>query len=314
MKQVDLSRIRVNSIRGRKSKVGREQLAVSLESKGLAAFADSLPDVLRAHDLRALTTAMVTARRNNKPILWMFGAHVIKVGLAPVLCEIMQKGFAQQISTNNAGLIHDLELAFFGTTSEDVEAAITEGQFGMTRETGELYADILALADEYGIGLGEAAGKLINSRKAKYRGASVLATAQRLKIPATVHAAIGTDVVNAHSGYDGAKAGAASQIDFRIFCESVRWLKNGGVALNFGSAVILPEVFLKAIAIARNLDRKFTKFTTANFDMINLYRPHNNLVKRPRLLGATAYDFAGHHEIMLPLIWAVVCDRLKMRR
>jgi hypothetical protein len=313
MKQIDFSKLKVNSIRSRKSKVDRSQLAVSLESKGVAAFIDSLPDILRARDLKALTATIIAAKHSGKPILWMFGAHVVKVGLAPVLCEIMQKGFAQQISTNNAGLIHDLELAFFGSTSEDVEAAITAGQFGMTRETGELYAGILSLADEREIGLGEAAGMLINGFKAKYRSASVFATAQRLQIPATVHVAIGTDVVSAHEGYDGAKAGAASQIDFRIFCENVRHLKNGGVALNFGSAVILPEVFLKAIAIARNLDPRFTKFTAANFDMISLYRPHNNFVKRPRLLGATAYDFAGHHEIMLPLIWAVVRDRLKMR-
>jgi hypothetical protein len=313
MKQIDFSKIKVNSILSRKSKINRSQLAVGLESKGVAAFVDSLPDILKARDLKALTAAIIAAQRRNKPILWMFGAHVVKVGLAPVLCEIMQKGFAQQISTNNAGLIHDLELAFFGSTSEDVEAAITDGQFGMTRETGELYAGILSLADERKIGLGEAAGMVINGFKAKYRSASVFATAQRLQIPATVHVAIGTDVVSAHSSYDGAKAGAASQIDFRIFCENVRYLKNGGVALNFGSAVILPEVFLKAIAIARNLDPKFTKFTTANFDMISLYRPHNNFVKRPRLLGATAYDFAGHHEIMLPLVWAVVRDRLRMR-
>jgi hypothetical protein len=313
MKQIDFSKLKVNSILSRKSKVSRSQLVISLESKGVAAFIDSLPDILKAHDLKALTAAIVAAKRRDKPILWMFGAHVVKVGLAPVLCEIMQKGFAQQISTNNAGLIHDLELAFFGSTSEDVEAAITEGQFGMTRETGELYAGILSLADERKIGLGEAAGMVINGFKAKYRSTSVFATAQRLQIPTTVHVAIGTDVVSAHSGYDGAKVGAASQVDFRIFCENVRHLKNGGVALNFGSAVILPEVFLKAIAIARNLDPKFTKFTTANFDMISLYRPHNNFVKRPRLLGATAYDFAGHHEIMLPLIWAVVRDRLKRR-
>jgi hypothetical protein len=309
MKQIDLSKIRVNSISGRKSKIGRKQIATRLQTKGVAAFVASLPDVLKAGDLKALSASILSARRANKPVLWMFGAHVVKVGLAPLLCEIMQRGYAQQISSNNAGLIHDMELAFFGQTSEDVEAAITEGQFGMTRETGELYSGILDLAAARKIGLGEAAGKFINAGKAKYRATSLFATAQRLNIPATVHAAIGTDVVNAHPGYDGAKAGAASQIDFKIFCESVRHLRNGGVALNFGSAVILPEVFLKAIAIARNLDPKFTKFTTANFDMIGLYRPQNNFVKRPRLLGATTYDFSGHHEIMLPLLWATVRDR-----
>ncbi len=310
MKQIDLEKIKVRSIRGRHSKVHRSQFDIKLSSRGVDSFVDSLPSILKGSDLKQLVGSLVQARRRRKPILWMFGAHVIKVGLAPVLCEIIRSGCCQMISTNNAGLIHDLELAFFGQTSEDVEAALVEGEFGMTQETGAHYAGVLAVAQRDKIGLGEAAGKYINARKAKYRDRSVFAVAERAGIPATVHVAIGTDIVNAHPAYDGAIVGAASQIDFRIHCYNVTLLKNGGVALNFGSAVILPEVFLKALAIARNLDPKFTRFTCANFDMIGLYRPRNNFVARPRLLGATTYDFSGHHEIMLPLLWAAVRERI----
>lgn len=310
MKQIDLEKIKVRSIRGRHSKVHRSQFDIKLSSRGVDKFVDSLPAILKGADLKQLIGALAQAKRRGKPILWMFGAHVIKVGLAPVLCEIIRDGCCQMISTNNAGLIHDLELAFFGQTSEDVEAALVEGEFGMTQETGAHYAGVLAIAARERIGLGEAVGIYINAKKAKYRNRSVFAVAHRAGIPATVHVAIGTDIVNAHPAYDGAIVGAASQIDFRIHCQSVTGLKNGGVALNFGSAVILPEVFLKALAIARNLDPKFTRFTCANFDMIGLYRPRNNFVARPRLLGATTYDFSGHHEIMLPLLWAAVRERI----
>lgn len=310
MKQIDLGRLKVRSIKGRHSKVHRSQFDIKLASAGVAEFVDSLPEILKGADLKKLAAALLAAHRKGRPILWMFGAHVIKVGLAPVLCEIMQRGCAQMLSTNNAALIHDLELAFFGQTSEDVEAALAEGEFGMTQETCQHYAGVLAIAKSEKAGLGEAAGRYINSRKAKHRQRSVFAVAQQLGIPATVHVAVGTDIVNAHASYDGAVVGAASQIDFKVHCHNVTRLKNGGVALNFGSAVIMPEVFLKALAIARNLDPKFTRFTCANFDMIGLYRPRNNFVTRPRLLGATTFDFSGHHEIMLPLLWAAVRDRM----
>lgn len=310
MKQIDLGRLKVRSIKGRHSKVHRSQFDMKLASAGVAEFVESLPEILKGADLKKLAAALVAAQRKKKPILWMFGAHVIKVGLAPLVCEMMQRGCAQMLSTNNAALIHDLELAFFGQTSEDVEAALAEGEFGMTQETCQHYAGVLAIAREEKTGLGEAAGRYINSRKAKYRQRSIFAVAQQLGIPATVHVAVGTDIVNAHDSYDGAVVGAASQIDFKIHCHHVTRLKNGGVALNFGSAVIMPEVFLKALAIARNLDPKFTRFTCANFDMIGLYRPRNNFVTRPRLLGATTFDFSGHHEIMLPLLWAAVRDRI----
>jgi hypothetical protein len=308
MNELDLTKIKLTSIKDRRSKVNFKSFSKELRSEGVYSFIASLPDILKGRDLKELLAAIIAARQKRKPVIWMFGAHLIKVGLAPMICRAVKRGFVQQLSTNNAGLIHDLELAFFGSTSEDVEAAILQGQFGMTRETGEIYGKVLSVARERRCGLGEAGGVVINELKARHAADSVFAVAQRLGIPATVHAAIGTDTVSAHPDFDGAAAGAASQIDFKLFCRTVTQLKNGGVALLFGSAVILPEVFLKAIAIARNLDRHFGKFTAANFDMMGLYRPQNNIVKRPRLLGATTFDFCGHHEIMLPLLWAGIQD------
>lgn len=308
MKRIDLSKIKTTSIKARHSKVDKQDLCTEVASRGLGAFVDSLPELLRAADLKKLIASLLAAHKKSKPIIWMFGAHLVKVGLTPLLNEIIRAGFAQQISTNNAGLIHDLELAFFGQTSENVEASLVAGEFGMTAETAEHYAGITKIADEEQLGLGEAAGRYI-AENARHAERSVFATAFKHEIAATVHVAIGADIVNCHASYDGAAVGAASQRDFALFCGTTAELKNGGVVLNFGSAVLMPEVFLKAMAVARNLDPKFSKFTTANFDMITHYRPQQSLVKRPRLLGATTFDFAGHHEIMLPLLWAALKDK-----
>jgi hypothetical protein len=308
MKRIDLKKIKTTSISKRRSKVGGQDLCAEISSSGIGAFIDSLPDLLRAADLKRLLVNMQAARDRQKPIIWMFGAHLIKVGLSPLLNEIIAAGFAQQISTNNAGLIHDLELAFFGHTSENVEASLVAGEFGMTAETAEHFAAVATLAAEHQIGLGEAAGRYILS-EAPHAASSVFAAARKHGIAATVHVAIGADIVNCHPSFDGAAVGAASQIDFELCCGTVSDLKNGGVVLNFGSAVLMPEVFLKAMAVARNLDPKFSKFTTANFDMITHYRPRQSIVKRPRLLGAESFDFAGHHEIMLPLLWAALKDK-----
>ncbi|MFH2055791.1 MAG: hypothetical protein ABIJ61_07530 [bacterium] len=309
MKRIDLNRIKTTSIKKRHSKVSKQQVCREIAHAGLGKFVDSLPDLLRSADLKILISKLQQARKRRKPIIWMFGAHLVKVGLTPILNEVISAEFAQQISTNNAGLIHDLELAFYGHTSENVEESLLTGEFGMTQETAEHYAALVALADSAGIGLGEAAGCYI-SDNAPQAGLSVFATAYQKQIAATVHVAIGADIVNCHPSYDGAAVGAASQLDFKLFCETTTHLKNGGVVLNFGSAVLMPEVFLKAMSVARNLDPKFTKFTTANFDMITHYRPRQSLVNRPRLLGAESFDFAGHHEIMLPLLWAALKDKV----
>lgn len=308
MKRIDLSRIKTTSIEKRFSKVSQQQICKQVAHSGVGAFVDSLPDLLRASDLKKLIEKMLAARKSDKPIVWMFGAHLVKVGLTPLLNEIIAAGYGQQISTNNAGLIHDLELAFFGQTSENVEESLLTGEFGMTQETAEHYSALVELSQEMQSGLGEAAGKYIaeNASQAKL---SLFATAYQRQIPATVHVAVGADIVNCHPSYDGAAVGAGSQRDFELFCETTTHLKNGGVVLNFGSAVLMPEVFLKAMAVARNLDPEFAKFTTANFDMITHYRPRQSLVNRPRLLGAESFDFAGHHEIMLPLLWAALKDK-----
>lgn len=312
-KRIDLTRIRTRSMAQRKSKVERLQFANELSVSGTGEFLDSLPDILKARDLKRLLERLLAAKQKQKPIIWMFGAHLLKVGLGPLLCDIIRSGFAQQISANNAALIHDLELAFFGATSEDVEAELAAGEFGMTEETARLYAQVTNTASVRSCGLGEAAGVVIG-KEAKYAENSVFAAAQAVDIPATIHAAIGTDIVNCHPSYDGAEVGHASQIDFEIFCHTVTQLKDGGVVLNIGSAVIMPEVFLKGIAVARNLDAGFGKFTAANFDMINHYRPRQDIINRPRLLGAESYDFCGHHEIMLPLLWASLKDKLQTTR
>ncbi len=310
-KRIDLGKIKVRKMSRRKSKVARVQFATDLSTEGVSKFVDSLPDILKSGDLKKLTADIANAYKRKKPVIWMFGAHLIKVGLAPVLCDIINHGFAQQISANNAALIHDLELAFFGKTSEDVEAALVSGEFGMTEDTAELYRQVIKTCADLDCGLGEAAGRVI-SENAKYAQHSVFATAFRKEIPATIHVAIGTDIVNCHPSFDGAVVGRGSQIDFEVFCHTVARLKNGGVALNVGSAVIMPEVFLKGIAVARNLDPKFGRFTTANFDMIAHYRPRQDIINRPRLLGAKSYDFVGHHEIMLPLLWANLKDKLQI--
>jgi hypothetical protein len=310
MKRIDLGKIRPVSIKDRKSKVNHCDTARNLSVEGVAAFVESLPDLLKARDFKQLIESVIRAHRRGKPIIWLFGAHLVKVGLAPLLSEIIEAGWAQQISTNNAGLIHDLELAFFGATSEDVESSLVAGEFGMTGETAELYTELVDLAAAEEIGLGAAAGKYIDSKVPAGRQ-SLFAAAYRKQVPATVHVAIGADVVNCHPRFDGAKVGLASQIDFEVFCANVLELKEGGVALNFGSAVLMPEVFLKAMAVARNLDAGFSEFVTADFDMIAHYRPHQNLVNRPRLLGAESYAFTGHHEIMLPLLWAAINDNLE---
>jgi hypothetical protein len=310
-KRIDLRKIKVRKMSRRKSKVARVQFAGDLSTRGVGDFVDSLPDILKSSDLKQLTSAIGSAYNRKKPVIWMFGAHLLKVGLAPVLCDVMNYGFAQQISANNAALIHDLELAFFGKTSEDVEAALVSGEFGMTEDTATLYRKVIDTCADLDCGLGEAAGRVIDGN-AKFARHSVFATALRNEIPATVHIAIGTDIVNCHPSFDGAVVGRGSQIDFEVFCHAVARLKNGGVALNVGSAVIMPEVFLKGIAVARNLDPKFGRFTTANFDMIAHYRPRQDIINRPRLLGAKSYDFVGHHEIMLPLLWANLKDKLRI--
>ncbi len=313
-RRTDLRKLRTYSIEKRPSKTQIRNFGKPPDAKHrVPDFLETLPKCLKADEFRRLLGSIINAKRKGKPIILMFGAHLIKCGLSPVLIDLMQNGFISLLAANGAGAIHDLEVAFWGKTSEEVEASIQDGSFGMAKETAEIFNGVSALAQMEDIGLGEAIGKRIGELKAKYRKHSLLANAFKLRIPVTVHVAFGTDIVHQHPNFDPSSTGAATHIDFKILANEVTKLNNGGVVLLFGSAVILPEVFLKALSVARNVkgrtgpDRgRIENFTTANFDMIQHYRPNLNLVSRPTQKSGQGFSFSGHHEIMLPLLaWAL---------
>lgn len=279
-------------------------------SASASAFLKSLPQFLKAIELNEFIAAVKLARRRGRPFHLLLGAHTIKVGLSPIFIDLMRQSLVTGISFNGAGLIHDLELAFFGGTSEDVQVGLSDGSFGMARETGELYAKVAELASVQRIGLGEAAGRVINGLKAKNRNLSVFGVAEALRLPATVHVGIGTDIVAQHPNFDAAKVGEASHLDFRLLCSVCAAIDRGGVVANIGSAVILPEVFLKALTVARNLNKGTSRLTTANFDMLEQYRPRVNVVTRPTFKAGKGFNFVGHHEIMVPLLaWGLKARR-----
>jgi deoxyhypusine synthase len=273
----------------------------------LQRFLDGLPAILAAADLRAAIEATARARARKRTLLWGFGAHLIKVGLAPVMVDLMERGFVSALMMNGAGCVHDLELAMMGRTSEDVGPALDDGSFGMARETTERLNAAIAAGHRDGLGMGAAIAREIVGGRYPHRDRSVLATASRLGIPVTVHAAIGTDIHHMHAGADGAALGATSYRDFETLASLVATLEDG-VLFNIGSAVILPEVFLKALSLARNLGYGVRRFTTVNLDFIRQYRPSVNVVERPTRLGGRGISLVGHHEIMLPLIAAGVIE------
>jgi hypothetical protein len=324
--KIDLSQIKTHSIRSRKSKAQIKNFGKPIDpDSDILDFLDCLPGYLKAGDFKSLVNLLVKAKRKRKPIILMFGAHPIKCGLSPVLIDLMEQGFVTSLSTNGAGAIHDLEIAFWGKTSEQVEKTIEDGSFGMVRETGELFNQISSFAGQNDLGLGEAMGKKILQLKARFRKHSLLASAYRLNIPACVHVAFGTDIVHQHPSFDPALTGKATHVDFRILADQISRLNDGGVVLHFGSAVVLPEVFLKALSVARNVKGihpegksrgKIRNFTTANFDMIQHYRPNVNVVLRPTRTSGWGFSFTGHHEIMIPLLaWALKSkDKNKSKR
>jgi hypothetical protein len=260
--------------------------------------------VLAADTLRALRDEILRARSRKRPIVWGLGAHVIKVGLSPVLIDLMEQGFATGLALNGAGIVHDFELAVAGKTSEDVEEGLGSGTFGMARETGEELNRAVVEGDGDGLGLGAAVGRHLAERRPRPRhlDTSLLAAAWRLGLPATVHVALGTDIVHVHPACDPAAIGRASHLDFRLLAAEVARLGGGGVYLNVGSAVVLPEVFLKAVTLARNLGHPIEDFATANLDFIQSYRPGVNVVERPVRGTGRGYRLTGHHEIMVPLL------------
>jgi hypothetical protein len=313
---IELGAVRTYPLSSRKSKVSVKDFArPAARNSSITKFLDSLPNFLAANDLRELLAALQIARRGSRTMLWGLGGHVIKVGLGPVLIDLMDRGFISGLAMNGAALIHDFEIAIAGNTSEDVDVALGAGEFGMARETGEQLNEIAKEAARSGVGYGEAAGKFLTSSaaKARYASSSVVAVAYQRKIPVTIHLAIGTDIPHMHPAADGAALGAASHQDFRLFCSLVKSMQPGGVYLNWGSAVLLPEIFLKAVSVARNLGSALRPITTANFDFIQHYRPMQNVVKRPtlragdhRVVESQGYALTGHHELMMPLLAAAL--------
>ena len=275
-------------------------------------FYNSLPNILKAKDIRAVVNAVITAHKKHKAVIFMGGAHVIKCGLNPVLIELLKKRIITCLTLNGAGIIHDFEIAFQGKTSEDVGEGLRDGKFGMGRETADFINSAIKEGVSCGLGLGYAVAKKINDSKLPYKNLSILYQAYKNKIPVSVHIAIGTDIIHQHPSFDAALTGEGSLRDFYSLVENVCRLNDAGVVLNFGSAVILPEVFLKALNLARNLGSKVRDFTTANFDMIYQYRPLQNVVTRPTEAGGRGYYIVGHHEIMLPLLaQAIIEEKIK---
>jgi hypothetical protein len=311
-----LEGIRTYPLAGRRSKVRLAQLGrPHRRGAAFASFVDALPRVLAGETLRALRDDILRARARRRPVLWGLGAHVIKVGLSPILIDLMERGLVSAIAFNGAGVVHDFELAVAGRTSEDVEAGLGTGSFGMARETGEEVNRAVTEGDRDGLGLGAAIGRHLAERRPRprHREASLLAAAWRLGVPATVHVAIGTDIVHLHPACDPAALGRATHLDFRLFAAQVARLGGGGVYLNVGSAVVLPEVFLKAVTVARNLGHRLEGFSTANLDFIQSYRPGVNVVERPVKGVGRGYRLTGHHELVVPLLAAALVEAVPGR-
>ncbi len=307
--EIDLSRVKTYKANTRKSKVNTDVSGVPpFSGITMKAFLDGLPKVLKAGELLEVAKSVVHAREKGKPVIVMIGGHVAKTGCCPILADLVTKGYLTHIASNGAAAIHDTELARFGQTSEDVPTQLEDGSFGMAKDTCDLVNQASVRAANKGEGFGEAVGAMLVEEEAPYIDKTLIAKCYQSDIPYTLHVAIGTDIVHQHPSADGAAIGDASHRDFRIFCSTVSKLGEGGVVLNFGSAVVMPEVFLKAIAVARNLSNNVKNFTTANFDMIQHYRPMTNVVERPVLSGGKGFSITGHHEIMIPLFAAAVFE------
>ena len=306
---LDFSKIRTYPVADRANKVAVEAFAKPhLQGGTFAAFLDSLPDFLAVQDLKAVVAAMVRAVRNERPILLMMGAHSIKVGLNPIFVDAMRGGLIHAVGFNGAGAIHDFELCYNGETSEDVQRGLNDGSFGMADETGRMMNAALADGVARGVGAGRALGERALAFPNKHL--SIMATGAELDIPVTTHIAIGTDIIHQHPTTRGDVLGEASYRDFQTFAAVCAQLE-GGVVLNVGSAVIMPEVFLKALTVARNLGHTVEKFTTATFDMTRHYRPSENVQRRPTAMGGKGVYIVGHHEINIPLLFAAVKEALR---
>jgi len=308
---INIHKVKTYSIKSRLSKVRQEDFAQApAKGKSFNSFLNSLPDILKAREIRAVACAAAKAKKARKSVIFKAGAHVIKCGLNPVLIELLKKKVITCICLNGAGVIHDFELAFQGKTSEDVAQNLLSGKFGMGRETAEFINNAVKEGVREGLGLGVSVGKKISESKLKYKNLSLLYNAFKFKVPVCVFVGIGTDIIHQHPSFDAGLTGEGSLRDFYLLTENIGALNNGGLVLNFGSAVVLPEVFLKALNLSRNLGSKVKDFTTANFDMIYHYRPSQNVCMRPVLSGGKGYYIIGHHEIMLPLLAQAIIEKL----
>jgi deoxyhypusine synthase len=310
LEPISLDKVNTYPLASRESKVTVADFGKPVtESSALSDYLDSLPNILSVQTLRELAIQIRRARRLHKPIIWGIGGHVIKTGLGPIIVDLMRRGFVTAIAGNGSVLVHDAEIALVGSTSEDVDATLGAGGFGGAEETGRLLNDAARDGANTRVGLGEAVGRALLALKPKYQQASLLCAAYEAHVPFTAHVTIGGDIAHFHPSADGAALGATSHTDFRLLAELVRRMDEGGVYLNIGSAVTLPEVFLKCVTLVRNLGQKLDDITTANFDFIQSYRPLTNVVRRPTADGAgRGYAITGHHELTIPLLAAeLIC-------
>lgn len=307
---LDFTALRTIPIRERGGKVRVEDFARPYE-KGAGRWLDTLPRILAGDSFRALVEALAGARAKGKPILWGMGGHVVKCGLAPVLLDLMRRGYATAFAMNGSAAIHDFEIAIAGCTSEDVEAVLPDGRFGAAEETGREMNEAIAEGDRDSLGIGEALGRRLDRiADPRFASSSLVTAAYRASVPVTVHVAFGTDTTHTHPAADPGAIGRATHLDFRLFCRLVSELNDGGVYLNLGSAVVMPEVFLKAVSVVRNLGCPHENFTTVNMDFIQHYRPKVNVVERPHARsGGRGISLTGHHELMVPLLAAVLIER-----
>ena len=307
--EFDLSAVRTYPLASRASKARAEDFARPVErGASFKAWFDALPAILGAQDLRRAANAIVDAKQRDGGVIWGLGAHVIKTGVSPVIVDLMRRGYVSALAMNGAGIIHDFEIALSGATSEDVDESLGPGRFGMAEETGTLLNEAIRAGAERGQGLGQAVSAFLAQMNPPHAGRSLAVAAHRLGIPVTVHVAIGTDIIHMHPAASGAAIGEASLRDFRYFTSAVARLR-GGVYLNCGSAVVLPEVFLKAVALARNQGVALDGLTTVNIDFLRMYRPQTNVLTRPVAgTSGTGISLVGHHEVLIPLLAAAIIE------
>jgi len=308
LQPIDLSRIETYDLRSRPSKVTTSDFAAPVgENDSISEFLGKLPNILAVQSLRRLAAQIRRARELKKPVIWGIGGHVVKTGVSPLIIDLMHRGYVTAIASNGSVLVHDAEIAIVGFTSEDVDATLGKGDFGAARETGEILNAAAKAGAQDSIGLGEAMGRELTALSPPNAGHSLLCKAYESKVPFTAHLTIGADIGHFHPSCEGAALGATSHIDFRLFCSIVQEMDGGGVYLNYGSAVVMPEIFLKAVTVVRNLGHQLSDITTANFDFVQGYRPMTNVVRRPTANGeGQGFSITGHHEFTLPLLAAQI--------